>query len=106
MAGRDWVECFLKRHPELTLRQSAATSLARAIGFNKVQVDRFYENLKELYEKQKFKPNRIYMSTRLGLVQYLKNSKSRHNKREKSCIEDSDSRKRHHNNRYLLHECW
>lgn len=67
MAGRDWVECFLKRHPHLVLRQSAATSLARAIGFNKSQVDRFYKNLKELYEKYKFQPSRIYNVDETGI---------------------------------------
>ncbi|CAH2108284.1 unnamed protein product [Euphydryas editha] len=67
MAGRDWVQSFLKRHPQLTLRQSTATSLARAIGFNKVQVDRFYKNLKELYEKHKFQPSRIYNVDETGI---------------------------------------
>lgn len=36
MAGRHWVEGSLKRHDHLRFRQSA--SLARAIGFNRVQV--------------------------------------------------------------------
>lgn len=67
MAGRDWVESFLKRHPDLTLRQSTATSLARVIGFNKVQVDRFYQNLKEIYDRHKFKPNRIYNVDETGM---------------------------------------
>lgn len=31
MAGRDWLDGFLKRYPHLVVRQSAATSLARAI---------------------------------------------------------------------------
>lgn len=67
MAGRDWVECFLKRHPDLVIRQSAATSLARAIGFNKIQVDRFYKNLKDLYEEYKFQPSRIYNVDETGM---------------------------------------
>lgn len=67
MAGRDWVECFLKRHPQLVLRQSAATSLARAMGFNKIQVDKFYKNLKDVYLKYNFQPSRIYNVDETGI---------------------------------------
>lgn len=67
MAGRDWVEGFLKRHKTICLRQSVATSLARAIGFNKVQVDRFYKNLKELYAKFDFDATRIYNMDETGM---------------------------------------
>ncbi|XP_044598416.1 MFS-type transporter clz9-like [Cotesia glomerata] len=67
MAGRDWVESFLKRHPDLTLRQSTATSLARVIGFDKVQIDRFYKNLDEVYKRYKIKPNRIYNVDETGM---------------------------------------
>lgn len=56
MAGRDWVECFLGRHPDLCLRQFAPTR-AR---FNKTQVERFYKNLKDVYDKYHFPPNKIY----------------------------------------------
>lgn len=67
MAGRDWVDNFLKRHSELVLRQSATTSLVRAMGFNEVQVNRFYDNLKEMYDKYQFKPSRIYNFDETGM---------------------------------------
>lgn len=67
MAGRDWVNSFLQRHPSLCLRQSAPTSLARAIGFNKAQVERFYKNLKEVYNKYNFLPNKIYNMDETGI---------------------------------------
>lgn len=41
LAGSDWVYGFLKRYPELKLRQPT-TSIARAMGFNKTQVQIFY----------------------------------------------------------------
>ena len=34
VAGNDWLELFLKRNPELLLRQAEATSLSRAMEFN------------------------------------------------------------------------
>lgn len=46
MAVKDWVYEFIKRHPDLDLKKTTPTSIARAIGFNQVQVNRFYTNLK------------------------------------------------------------
>lgn len=44
MAGPDWFACFKKRHDELSIRTPEATSIARAAGFNKPQVSRFFFN--------------------------------------------------------------
>ena len=44
-AGDGWVRGFLNRHPELTLRKPEPTSIARATGFNKPQVQRFFDLL-------------------------------------------------------------
>lgn len=59
MAGKDWVYEFIKRHPDLALKKTTPTSIARAISFNQVQVNRFYTNLKEYQEKYNFPPGRI-----------------------------------------------
>ena len=50
MAGRDWISSFMKRHP-LSLRKPEGCSLARNTAFNRENVGRFYQNLKEVYEK-------------------------------------------------------
>ncbi|XP_008180862.1 uncharacterized protein LOC100571291 [Acyrthosiphon pisum] len=42
MAGQDWMNNFLLRHPDLSLRKSEATSGARAMGFNKLNANRIY----------------------------------------------------------------
>ena len=60
MAGRDWVYGFLKKHPELKLRQPTQTSIARAMGFNQTQVNIFYDNLQRLYNMFEFLPSRIF----------------------------------------------
>ena len=41
MAGIDWLDGFLKRYSDLSIRRPEATSLARAVGFNKPKVQQF-----------------------------------------------------------------
>lgn len=67
LVGRDWVYGFLKRYPELKLRQPTPTSIARAMGFNKTQVKIFYNNLQDLYKKHNFAPSRIYNMDESGV---------------------------------------
>lgn len=55
------------KNPILGVRQSAPVSLARAIGFNRVQVEKFYANLKEIYDKYHFRPHRIYNMDETGM---------------------------------------
>lgn len=68
MAGKDWVYEFIKRHSDLALKQATPTSIARAIGFNQVQVNRFYTNLKKCQEKYNFPSGRIYNMDETGIV--------------------------------------
>ena len=41
IAGKDWLEGFRRRHPQLAIRKPEATSLARTQAYNKPQVSRF-----------------------------------------------------------------
>ncbi|XP_011858146.1 PREDICTED: tigger transposable element-derived protein 6-like [Vollenhovia emeryi] len=52
-ASMDWVEGFMKRHPNLSLRRLVSTSLGRAAAFNASVVMNFYdlyENIRQLHK--------------------------------------------------------
>ncbi|KAJ4448610.1 tigger transposable element-derived protein 1-like [Periplaneta americana] len=66
LAGKDWVYRFLADWG-LSLRTPEQCSLGRAMGFNKVQVDRYFENLKECLGKYKFPPHRLFNMDETGV---------------------------------------
>ncbi|XP_030767509.1 uncharacterized protein LOC115891223 [Sitophilus oryzae] len=68
MAGKDWMQCFLKRHPTLTLRKPESTTGARAMGFNKVAVAQFFHLLLETVDKYKLAGEHIYNCDETGLT--------------------------------------
>jgi hypothetical protein len=53
-AGPDWLQGFMKRHREISLRQPEATSAARARAFNRRSVTKFYDLLGSLMDKYHF----------------------------------------------------
>ena len=58
LAGKDWVQGFLGRNPQICLRSAEPTSIGRATGCNSVQVSRFYDHVKETYRVlQKIQPS-------------------------------------------------
>jgi len=63
MAGKDFFLAFKKRNPNLALRTPEVTNLMRATGFNKPQVDWFYDLLK-LQEQFGFQASQIYNAER------------------------------------------
>lgn len=60
IAGEDWYQGFIKRHPSLTLRTPEKTSLVRASGLNEVVVNKSYDLLDNLMSAYNFSPSRIY----------------------------------------------
>jgi hypothetical protein len=47
-SGDKWLVGFIRRHPGVTLRSPAPTSLARSRGFNRPYVTHFYTILSKL----------------------------------------------------------
>lgn len=66
-AGKDWLEGFLRRNPQISLRKPEATSVNRITAFNREEVNLFYENLGRLMERFKFPQDRIYNADETGL---------------------------------------
>lgn len=75
MAGKDFYMSFMKRHPELAYRKPQSTSLMRCVGFNKPQVNRFFNQLKMLYDKHSFRPSRIFNADETGVSCVHENDK-------------------------------
>ena len=68
LAGRDFVEGFLKRQGILSVRKPEAVSLNRVFGLNKNAVSRYFDNLEKLISEQSFAPNQIYNCDESGLT--------------------------------------
>ena len=68
VAGKDWLQGFMSRHPELSLRQPEATSAATAHGFNRQSVNRFFDLLTALVEEHNFPPDKIYNVDETGMT--------------------------------------
>ncbi|CAH1974722.1 unnamed protein product [Acanthoscelides obtectus] len=66
MAGRHWISDFAARQ-NLSLRVPEKCSLARAMGFNRPQVNTFFDNLKACYEKYNMQPHRLFNMDESGL---------------------------------------
>jgi hypothetical protein len=66
MAGKDCAYRFLKTH-NLSLIIPQQTSIWRVMGFSTVQVNKFFQDLTELYKKYKFPPSAIFNIDESGL---------------------------------------
>ena len=59
-ANKTWYYNFTKRHPELRLRTPEPTSMARTKGFNRNDVDDFFEKYCELIDEHGITVEKIY----------------------------------------------
>jgi len=71
-AGRGWLDRFLKRHKQtISIRKPCGTSFARALGFTKEKVNKFFDILEAEFEKHNYPPDRVYNVDESGLTVVL-----------------------------------
>jgi hypothetical protein len=75
IAGIDWLQSFMKRHTELSLRKPQNTSLARAIAFNRPNTARCYDNLLLLRSKYHYELDDIINLDESGLTTVMDSPK-------------------------------
>lgn len=51
MAGLEWLRSFRVRHPDLSLRAPESCSLARATGFNRHNIEKYFQNLEDVLKR-------------------------------------------------------
>jgi len=66
-AGNDWFQSFIRRHSDISLRVPEPTSAARAQGFNKPVVSKFFEVLDREVAVNAIPPERIYNADETGI---------------------------------------
>lgn len=74
LAGKDWLSSFLKRNPQLSLRQPEGTSINRISSFNAEAVGIFFKNLEEVLSKYQFRGDRIFNADETGITTVQKKS--------------------------------
>jgi len=67
MTGKDWLYRFMKRNPEISLRQPQGTSLNRISSFNETEVKLFFSNLQTAMDKISFPPHRVFNVNETGI---------------------------------------
>jgi hypothetical protein len=60
IVGKKWYYVFMKRHPELSLRQPESSSLVRARGFSKSRVFEFFDVLEKVVDRNKLDSTRVF----------------------------------------------
>jgi hypothetical protein len=68
-AGYDWLQMFLSRHKDITLRKSEGVSLARASAMNKTEVNAYFQLLESvlIQDNEMLAPNCVFNMDESGL---------------------------------------
>ena len=75
LAGEDWLSLFMKRHPELSLRQPVPTSINRMLGFRRKEVSLFFQNIEQEVKVFSINGTRIFNVDESGLSTVQKTPK-------------------------------
>jgi len=67
-AGKAWLRGFLEKHPQVSIRKSEVTSLARAIGFNRGQVNFVFDVYKDILTVHDYSPTRVWNMDEIGIT--------------------------------------
>ncbi|XP_067642531.1 uncharacterized protein [Eurosta solidaginis] len=67
LAGKDWLRGFLKRNPNLAFRSPTGTSLARARGFTKDNVNTFFDILEKEMDNFIYSANNVFNVDETGI---------------------------------------
>ena len=60
VAGKKWLDLFMKRHPELSFRTPQAILKAGASGFTRRNVSSFFDLYEEIIRESRRGPHRIF----------------------------------------------
>ena len=74
-AGKDCLKGFLCRNKNVSVRKPEPTSLSRIYGMNRFDVDRFFNNLKELYDQNHYDAGQIFNMDETGFTSVPPSSK-------------------------------
>ncbi|KAJ8956468.1 hypothetical protein NQ318_010782 [Aromia moschata] len=71
MAGKDWLNGFMKINRCLSLRKPEDNSLSRPTSFNKANVDNFFKKLADVMDRYKFSASSIWNVDETGVFTWL-----------------------------------